>query len=205
MVKDLTIMAVGDIAIGSRKSTTEIAKFQKTLEKGSTDPYYALETIAPVFQQGDFVMGNLEGVIGESLTPTESKAGTGGGFLGMPPKVADAFKRAGFGAFTIANNHTMDFGAEGIRQTLANLERVGIAAFGGGRNIQEARRPAIMERDGVKVALLSYTSVFVPGTFPAGENKPGAATISVSTSYRIPANIAYSPGVPPCVVTTPKR
>ena len=82
---------------------------------------------------------------------------------------------------------------------------MGIVPSGGGRNIQEARKPAILERGGVNVAVLSYSSVFIPGIFPAGESKPGIATVAVNTSYEIPGNIIYAPGAPPRIVTIPKR
>jgi poly-gamma-glutamate capsule biosynthesis protein CapA/YwtB (metallophosphatase superfamily) len=55
------------------------------------------------------------------------------------------------------------------------------------------------------LAFLSYTSTFVPGTFPAGENKIGLATVAVSTAYEISGNIRYAPGVPPRIITTPNR
>jgi poly-gamma-glutamate capsule biosynthesis protein CapA/YwtB (metallophosphatase superfamily) len=123
----------------------------------------------------------------------------------MPPEAADILKNTGFDALSIANNHTMDLGAEGLFQTLGNLDRVGIAHSGGGRNIQQARKPAILERKGVKLALLSYSSVFVPGTFPAGRDKPGIATVAVKTSYEIPDRLSYSPGLQPRVITIPSQ
>ena len=205
MPNELIVMAVGDVTVGTRELPGEPACSQTQIWEEGVDPYRWLEQVAPVLKHGDFTIGNLMGTICDIASPAESKSSTGGGNISMPPKVADVLKRAGFHAFSVANNHTMDFGPEGMLQTLTNLKRVGLGASGGGRNIQEARKPVILEQDGVKLALLSYSSVFMPGSSPAGENKPGMATVSVNTSYQIPGNIFYNPGVPPRIITTPNR
>ena len=203
MGQDLAVMAVGDIGLVG--GSGDYPSMARPISGAGENLCQWLEKVSPVLRQGDFTLGNLEGVIGESLAPTEGKSGTGAGLIRMSPQAADILKRAGFHSVGLANNHTMDYGSEGMIQTLANLKRVGIVPSGGGRNSEEARKPAILERDGVKLAVLSYSSVFVPGLFPAGESKPGIATVAVNTSYEIPGNIAYAPGAPPRIITTPKR
>ncbi|MFC2066626.1 CapA family protein [Chloroflexota bacterium] len=203
MAKELIVMLAGDIFISTPEVYPEIGHSAPILTERA-DLYTWLEGVAPVLQQGDFTLGNLEGPI------CERGVGTGSNIYGdvntelrMPPEVADILKRAGFSAVSVAGNITMNMGNEGIIHTVANLDRVGVGHAGGGRNIVEARKPAIMERDGVKLALLSYSSIFQPGIAPAGENKPGIATVAVSTAYHISPNILYNPGVPPRIITTP--
>lgn len=204
MAKELTLMSVGDVFIGYGKELADLPNVTSIWREGLTLSTY-LEKIAPTLQEGDLRVGNLEAPLCEGLPPIEGKAGAGGFALRMPPEAADVLKQVGFDAMSLANNHTMNFGGPGMLQTLSNMERVGIVPFGGGRNIREARKPAILERKGVKLALLSYSSTFMPGAFPAGENKPGIATVAVNTSYEVPGNIFYAPGALPHIITTPKR
>src|SRR5690606_17969547 len=57
----------------------------------------------------------------------------------------------------IANNHTMDCGADGLRDTLSILAQNNIVHFGAGDNLEKARRPLIVERNHIKVGLLGYS------------------------------------------------
>ena len=200
MVKELTLVAVGDICFGMEEYPSIDGLVP--MSKGKVDLDARFRNVSTMFQQADYAMGNCEGAICNPLLDAEGKA-SWGAVIRMVPEAADTLKKVGFNALTLASNHTMDLGAEGMLQTLSNLDRVSMAHAGGGRNIHEARKPAILERGGVRLALLSYSSVFVPGTFPAGENKPGIAKVTVSTSYVIPDNVAYSPGVLPRIVTIP--
>lgn len=202
MSKTLTLMAVGDISLGLQEFPPRGGLVP--VRKDSAGVRKWLDGVAPVLREGDFTMGNLEGLICDPLPELDGR-GVWGNIIRMPPEVADVLKSAGFNAFSLANNHTMDLGPEGLLQTLENLDRVGILHSGGGRNIQQSRSPAIMERDGVRLALLSYSSIFVPGTFPAGPNKPGIATVAVTTSYEIPDRLSYSPGLQPRIVTVPNK
>ena len=204
VAKEPTIMAVGDIFIGMPDDYPRIHNVVPINTK-RTDLYSWMEDVAPVLQDGAFTLGNLEGPICDGGEVDASKAGTGGAVFKMPLSVAPALKRAGFDALALANNHTMDLGATGLIQTIDNLDKAGVAWAGGGRNIAEARRPAILESDGIKLAFLSYTSSFIPGTSPAGPSKPGLCTVTVNTAYEIPGSIRYAPGVPPRIITTPDR
>ena len=196
MPKELELLVAGDIFFECEgQLTSEYKLIQKA------HPSEWLKKIVPLLQRADFVQGNLEGAVSEPLPALPGKAGELN-VLKMRPVVCDALKEAGFHTVTLANNHAMDFGDEGMLQTLANLDRVGITPFGGGRDIANARKPAIIERDGVKVAFLAYCSVYTPGSAPAGENKPGIVTIPVRTSYEIPAGILSNPGGLPRVITT---
>lgn len=69
--------------------------------------------------------------------------------------------------------------------------------IGAGRNIAQARRPAVLERVGTKIAFLAYCSVAAPGS-EAEENKPGCVPMRASTSYE---QIDWQPGTPPRIVT----
>jgi poly-gamma-glutamate synthesis protein (capsule biosynthesis protein) len=70
----------------------------------------------------------------------------------------------------LANNHTLDYGEEGLLETLHYLDSAGIAHAGAGRNLEDARRPAIIETDGLKVAVISLTDNEPP--FAATDERP---------------------------------
>ena len=73
---------------------------------------------------------------------------------------------------SVANNHTGDFGPDAFARQLTMFAEAGLPCFGGGRNRQEARRPLILERNGLRIALLGYNG-FPPRSFAAGEGSPG--------------------------------
>ena len=74
----------------------------------------------------------------------------------------------------VANNHTGDFGKDAFARQLTMFDEAGLRHFGGGRNSREARRPLILERNGLRVALLGYNG-FPPRSFAAGDDAPGVA------------------------------
>jgi poly-gamma-glutamate capsule biosynthesis protein CapA/YwtB (metallophosphatase superfamily) len=79
-------------------------------------------------------------------------------FTGDPALLAGV-ARAGFDVVSCATTHIGDGGKAGILQTVANLAKVGIRAFGCGRNLAAARAPAVFEIGGTKVAILGYDSI----------------------------------------------
>jgi poly-gamma-glutamate synthesis protein (capsule biosynthesis protein) len=90
-----------------------------------------------------------------------------------PQKAVPLLKKY-FSAVSVANNHTGDFGPEAFVAQLEMLDKADLPCFGGGRNAQEARRPVIFDRQGVRIALLGYNG-FPPRSFAATEKKPGVA------------------------------
>lgn len=76
-----------------------------------------------------------------------------------PDELASATNRAGFTIFLTANNHCMDRGGRGLKRTLNVLDSLGIAHLGTYRNIAErdSLYPFIIERNGMRIALLNYT------------------------------------------------
>jgi poly-gamma-glutamate synthesis protein (capsule biosynthesis protein) len=105
----------------------------------------------------------------------------------------------GFTLVTHASNHCFDYGPESLVETIDVLRSNGIEVVGVGRNLHEARAPAIIERNGTKVAFLNYNSV-LPDEYEARDEKPGCAAIKVGTYYE-PQE--YQAGTPPKVVTIP--
>ena len=108
---------------------------------------------------------------------------------------------AGFHLVTNASNHCFDYGPESLVDSIEVLRTNGIEVIGVGRNLEEARRPAIFERNGTKVAFLDYNSV-LPEEWEAREDKPGCAPIKIATYYE---QQEFEPGTPPKVITIPRE
>ncbi len=102
----------------------------------------------------------------------------------QPPEMAKIFTDCGFDAVTIANNHMYDFGPDALLDTRALLLEKGIQVTGAGKNLDEAREPAIVEKKGVKVGFLGYCSV-IPEGGEAGPGKIGIAPLRVKTDYEL--------------------
>jgi poly-gamma-glutamate synthesis protein (capsule biosynthesis protein) len=115
----------------------------------------------------------------------------------QPPEMAKIFTDCGFDAVTIANNHMYDYGPEALLDTRALLIEKRIAVTGAGRDLDEARKPAIVEKNGVKVGFLGYCSV-IPEGGEAAPGKVGIAPLRVVTSYE-----GRGPHASPRVLTRP--
>ena len=124
---------------------------------------------------------------------------SGGGHSRVAPEMASIFSECGFDVASVASNHAMDWGEDALLDTIDLFRKQGIRPIGGGRNLAEAREPAIVEKDGIKVAFLAYCSVLREG-YAAGPDKAGVAPLRVHTYYE-PAE--YQPGIPPRVITVP--
>lgn len=114
-----------------------------------------------------------------------------------PQEHAAALKLGGFDVMSFASNHCMDLGGNAMLETIDTLKSHGFAVIGAGRNIAEARKPAIFERKGTKIAYLAYCSVLRPG-WEAGIDRPGSAPMRASTFYQ---QTDYQPGTPPAIIS----
>jgi poly-gamma-glutamate capsule biosynthesis protein CapA/YwtB (metallophosphatase superfamily) len=129
------------------------------------DPFAAFSAI---FEQADIRIVNLECVVATGGT-AENKNFT----FRAHPRTLDFLKRH-VDAVSNANNHSGDFGAEAFVEMLDLLDQQKIAHFGGGRNLSEAHRPLIIERKGMRIALLGYNE-FMPRSFEANAKVAGVA------------------------------
>ena len=173
--KSLTLLAVGDV----------------TLERPHGEFYLA--KAAPVLRSGDVVVGN-----GEIVFTSRDTTKFGEVFPSpfCPPENIGALASAGFNLMTLASNHIYDQGAPGIEDTIAGLRKQGIACVGAGMDIDEATRPATIERDGTRFGFLNYNCVGPKGQW-ASATKPGCAYVEIVSYYETATN----PGGPPDVYT----
>ena len=157
----VTIAAVGDIMLGGTA--------RPELRRYGYD--YPFEHVATLLQGADLAFGNLEGPLTDAGVPEGDKQYV---FRSPPAKAVPALKRAGFDVLSLANNHSLDYGPQGLADTEAALRAHGIAAVGAGADERRARAPAIVEVRGKKVGFLAY-SLTLPENFFANATRPGTA------------------------------
>ena len=107
--------------------------------------------IAELMKKADRTIVNLEC----ALTNAETGIKKFGPCLKAAPECADAFKKAGITDVALANNHVFDFGIKGLRDTMENLERVGIPYMGVGENDVDSRKIYYVEQEGKKIAFVN--------------------------------------------------
>jgi poly-gamma-glutamate capsule biosynthesis protein CapA/YwtB (metallophosphatase superfamily) len=142
--RPFTLIAVGDILLARRVGSRIAAA-------GWQSPFVE---ITPLLSSAELTFANLECPASYLGTP----------FLGKPPVVtfrADpgallGLKKSGIDVVSLANNHLGDYGSEAVAETLDGLDVVGVAHGGAGRNEVEARRPAILDAGGRRIAVLAY-------------------------------------------------
>ncbi len=129
---------------------------------------YPFDAVRPILADADVTIANMEG----TLTDRGAQAAKFYTFR-TPPKHARGLAAAGIDVVSLGNNHTMDFGADGLADTLAAIDAAGVKRSGAGTNEQAARAPAIVEANGLRLAFLSYNAV-LEATFARGAS-PGVA------------------------------
>ena len=157
----IQVIAVGDIMLDGTA--------RPVLGENGYD--YPFAQVKRYFAGAQVVFGNLEGPLTEHGTPEQDKTYV---FHSPPQKVSRALKDAGFNVVSLANNHTLDYGAEGLRETMEALDAAGIAHAGAGATLSQARQPVIVQAGGKRIAILAY-SLTLPETFYAEANKAGTA------------------------------
>jgi poly-gamma-glutamate synthesis protein (capsule biosynthesis protein) len=144
----LTILLGGDVELAR-------ATGRRLLQDPSYDPF---STLRPMLSRADVRFVNLEGPLsdqhGETMSPRNSLIFTG------PPSGADALARAPITVVSTANNHAWDYGRSALLETIAELDRVGVAHAGTGATLDAAFAPTVVVSRGWRVGLVAVTDVF---------------------------------------------
>lgn len=158
----ITCAAVGDIVFGRAGD-----KF------GLDDPF---RHVAHLWKGRDIVYGNLETPISQKqyrnirkpkncqqMACTDEEKGYRRihrlTFFGRPES-ATLLKNAGFTVMGTANNHAEDQGPQGLLETIEYLQKAGLSYCGTGASKEDAWKPYVFEKQGVKVALLAITALW---------------------------------------------
>lgn len=143
-------------------------------ERLAASPASVLAPIAPVLSRADVAMVNLETAVTARGEPA-AKA-----FVFRAPASAfTALEAGGVDVVTIANNHGMDFGRTGLRDTLAAGRAAGVPVVGAGWNDRQAYAPHRITVDGQRIAIIGATQVLddhLASEWTAGPTKIGLAS-----------------------------
>jgi poly-gamma-glutamate synthesis protein (capsule biosynthesis protein) len=136
-----------------------------------------LRHVAPLIGRARIALGNLESPLTKRAKRIPTKGPRGGSiYLKGNPDYAFILTEAGFDVLSLANNHIMDYGEQGLSDTIYYLEQEGIKHTGAGPNLAAALEPADIDVDGYVVRFLAFNGV-EPREYYAGAAKAGTAPL----------------------------
>lgn len=140
---DFTLAVIGDMLYSFPQADNPDPKLQEVIDK---------------VRNADFAVSNQEGV----FLNLETFEGTGYGLgqLWGSDKQAHDMKAMGIDMVAVANNHSTDFGPDGLLQSMRLLDAAGVAHAGGGRNLQEARQASFVDTPHGRIAMVATASTF---------------------------------------------
>ncbi|MEI8155135.1 MAG: CapA family protein, partial [Hyphomicrobiales bacterium] len=146
--------------------------------------------------QADIRFVNLEMVLTTGGYSREKSA-----VLHGHPDLANHLNALGLDIVTMANNHMMDRGMEGLFSTLDTMDAHGIERVGAGRNLAEAQMPRFIERKGIRLGFLAFSATLPLGAAAAPE-RPGVNPLHVATRYVMTIPEAGTGNPPPALPMT---
>lgn len=120
-------------------------------------------------QAADFFMTNEEFPFSTRGTPAPDKQFT----FRVHPERVKLMQEMGIDLVTLANNHALDYGRDAMLDTIDTLDHAGIRHVGAGKNLAEARKPAIVELNGRTFAFIGATRVYPEADWAAGTDSAG--------------------------------
>ena len=168
------LAAAGDTTLGYNLEAHFDEKLALGVSRESLFPLY-MANVRPILEWADVAMVNLECPFTERGEPLPKNFN-----FRARPELVEILKAGKVDAVTLANNHLKDYGDEGVLDTVATLDGAQIAHFGAGANLSEARRPLILERQGVRLGFLGYyfqadPDMIEPEAVYATAESPGVA------------------------------
>ncbi|HJW08548.1 MAG TPA: CapA family protein, partial [Holophagaceae bacterium] len=147
----LRLLAVGDIMMHA--DVKQAAAQAEDRDHGGLPSLW--KDLVPDFRAADLVFGNLE-------TPVAPETGAPGRpfQFNAPAELPAALKASGFVIVSVANNHAFDQGHRGLLESLGRLADAGLAPLGSGEDKEEAERPVILERNGIRIGFLGCADIF---------------------------------------------
>jgi len=172
-VRPVTLLVGGDVTVGHHYQTY----FDEQVAKGRSREEmfaYGFKEVKAVADAADLFLVNLECPFTESADKLPKNFN-----FRARPEFVHTLLAGSVDIVSLANNHMMDYGPQGLIDTLMTLEQARIPYFGAGRNLAEARRPALITVGGVRFAFLGYFFLgernIEPPQVYATETTPGVA------------------------------
>lgn len=172
----MTFALTGDAIISQRLSPFKEPEYLRMIE---------------IIRDADLAFTNLE-ILFHNYEEGFPATHSGGTWMAAEPYIAGELVWAGFDMVSRANNHTMDYGAGGLRATSRALDAVGLVHAGAGENLARARAPAYLETAGGRVALISAASTFSDEDRAGPQRsdirgRPGLSPLRYNRTYAVSA------------------
>jgi poly-gamma-glutamate synthesis protein (capsule biosynthesis protein) len=131
---------------------------------------YPYREVLDELRPPDLTIGNLETPVSRRGSPVQKEYA-----YRSPPEALPALVQAGFDVVNLANNHVLDYGENALLDTLDYLDQAGLRHVGAGRDADNAFQPAVVEKNGVRIAFLGFSRVVPFVSWKAGKGHPGVA------------------------------
>jgi poly-gamma-glutamate synthesis protein (capsule biosynthesis protein) len=177
---DVTLYLAGEVCVNRR------------------EPESIFAHVLPYLADADIRYFHQETIYAERGTPGDHPAAR---YHFSGPQNVAALQAIGFDVASYATNIALDQGREALLESIGHVRRAGIQVTGAGRDIAEARRPAVIERKGTRVAFLAYTCLLKASDIATSADA-GIVPLRIVTTYeeRLPS----LPGNPPRIRTMPE-
>ncbi|MGX9147934.1 CapA family protein [Mesorhizobium sp. 128a] len=178
-----TMVTVGDVIV-----SRPLTKFQ----------HPGFDHLVRILHRADVTFGNMETLIFDIRSFKGSpQAEHGGCYHVSLPELGPDLRAMGFNLMSRANNHSLDWGLEGMRETSRVLDECGIVHAGVGENLAQAGAARFLETARGRVAMVSLTTTFAPmapACDPAGEapGRPGVNALRLAPSILLPPEMLES-------------
>ena len=152
----------------------------RTADRLAADPATVFGQAQPALANADLTMVNLETAITTRGTPQAKEY-----HFRTNPTALTALRDAGIDVVTMANNHAADYGAVGVRDTVAAIQASGVPVIGIGADEEQAFAPYTTTINGTKLAIFAADDVDDETTlrlFSAGPDKAGVANAREDTA-----------------------
>jgi len=147
-----------------------------------------LSSVVPILGAADAVFTNLEvAVSGPECSCVRTRDDVF--FHGAEPDVLDFLGEIGVSLLALSNNHSWDYGTEGILSTITEAEARGLIHAGTGANISEAAAPAYLDLGDFRLGLVSMATVNLPEEARATDSRAGINMLDPSNSTDWDRNI----------------
>ena len=150
-----------------------------------------LHTVAPILRSADVVFTNLEVAIEGAYCPCEPTRPARSMYMHVArPTVLDYLRLINVNLLALSNNHSWDYGVNGIRSTLHEASKRGFACAGIGNTLQEATAPAYLQVGDTRIALVANATVRLKPEVLASKTRPGVNLLRVNDQDDWERNLA---------------
>lgn len=166
----VTVALTGDVLVHDSVWLAAQRLAGRTRAGAAFDFEPMLAELRPVISGADLAICHMETPVAPVGGPYSSYP-----LFSVPREVVDGLARVGYDACSTASNHSVDRGFPGVVRTIRALDRAGLAHTGTSRSPAGARKPVILDVEGIRIGWLSYT--YGTNGMPVDADKPWSVNL----------------------------